>query len=782
MRSILFTLILLVGCNEVKLELGSLGSLVVKAPALMLTGHCTEWTVERNEKHQRRLDSSLSVDLGASVEGTKFYLNSSCTQETTNLTFTPRQISKAFYVRQNLNSDLQVTAMKKSYVSTGETLGLSMDFTRLDLLAGVRESFGSLEGFGTSARFDGTRSMVSDGTYIYVAAYRVILRINPLTKYVEIFAGDVSGIGTADGIGNAARFNGATGITFLNGYLYVADQSNYAIRQIDPATRNVVTVAGLAGTGGGTNGVGSAARFWSVYGITHDGTNLYVTDNQRRIRKIDPTTFTVTTFAGASTYGLVDGVGGVARFRELRQIVSDGTFIYAADSGNHVIRRIEISTATVTTIAGTASTSGVSDGPALGGATFDKPTGISIDGTKLYIADQTSNTIRVHDLVSGMVSTLAGSPGSTDDYIDGAANFAKFSFLQGLSFFNGKLYIFEGLPAIRTFDPATSIVETVYGVYTNNSWATVDGAGSAARFDWVDQFASDGKYIYAGDCGGHAIRRMSIATGVVETIAGKINNSGYADGVGSDAQFNCPFSVAYESGSLYIFDENFVIRKLDLQTRNVVTIAGQAGVSATADGIGTAATFRYLGHLAVLGNDLYFSDFNDDVLRKMDLDTFEVTTVAGTLGVSGNADGIGTAATFEKIFAITILNGLVYLMDMQSGILRTYDPMTNEVTTVAGSQGVSGAADGFGNTAQFNSAYSLTSDGSFIYIADMNNHLIRKYDPVTTEVSTLAGSRVVAADQDSEIASSTLTWPAGLVWTSSGLFFSNDGLNISWIH
>jgi sugar lactone lactonase YvrE len=176
--------------------------------------------------------------------------------------------------------------------------------------------------------------------------------------------------------------------------LYLADVGNHKIRKIVIATGAVTTLAGTgsACTSNCDNATGTSAGFNSPRGITTDGTNLYVADNDRhRIRKIVIDNGTVTTLAGGAYPGYTDGTGTSARFDSPRGITTDGTNLYVSDQSNHRIRKIVISTGVVTTLAGSSEGSTDATGTS---ASFNYPIGITTDGTNLYVADQSNHRIR----------------------------------------------------------------------------------------------------------------------------------------------------------------------------------------------------------------------------------------------------------------------------------------------------------------------------------------------------------------------------------------------------
>jgi len=147
---------------------------------------------------------------------------------------------------------------------------------------------------------------------------------------------------------------------------------------------------------------GTSARLNDPHGITTDGTNLFVADSgNHTIRKVAIATRVVTTLAGiAGSLGSSDGAGPLARFNDPSGITTDGTDLYVADSGNHTIRRVVVKVVTAigatTTLAGIPGSSGSADGT---GATarFFLPSGITTDGERLLVIDTGNNTVRAID-------------------------------------------------------------------------------------------------------------------------------------------------------------------------------------------------------------------------------------------------------------------------------------------------------------------------------------------------------------------------------------------------
>ena len=257
-------------------------------------------------------------------------------------------------------------------------------------------AIGNADGHGTGAGAGaGPRAKVNRPSGIAVAPSGLVyiadtmnhrIRIfDPRTGMVTTLAGSVDGF--AEGVGAAAQFNTPTGIAVApSGIVYVADMLNDRIRQIDPATGAVTT---LAGSGYGfAEGVGAAARFaWpSGLAVAPSGV-LYVADTyNHRIRQIDPATGAVTTLAGSAA-GFADGIGPAAQFRCPHGVAVDRHgVVYVADTDNHRIRQIDANTRTVTTLAG-SGLAGDADGfgPE---RQFDSPCGVAVSPSGIvYVAD-----------------------------------------------------------------------------------------------------------------------------------------------------------------------------------------------------------------------------------------------------------------------------------------------------------------------------------------------------------------------------------------------------------
>jgi len=483
----------------------------------------------------------------------------------------------------------------------------------------------SLNGGTTWLTYIAEVNLDAEGTYNVTARQTDTagnLSVNSAVITVEIdmkevthFAGPSGGIGSEDGTGADARFNNPAGITTDGTSFYVADSSNHTIRKIVIGTGEVTTLAGTAGLRGSEDGTGADARFYSPYGIATDGTSLYVTDGYNHtIRKIVIGTGEVTTLAGtAGLRGSEDGTGADARFNYPFGIATDGTSLYVADGSNFTIRKIVIATGEVTTLAGTAGSSGSEDGTGAD-ARFNCPSDITTDDTSLYVADKSNHTIRKIVIGTGEVTTLAGTAGSS---------------------------------------------------------GSEDGTDTAARFYYPEGITTDGTSLYVADTYNHIIRKIVIGTGEVTTLAGIAGSRGSEDGTGADARFNCPSDIATDGTSLYVADTgNNTIRKIVIATGEVTKLAGRAGRVGSKDGTGFASTFHGPDGITTDGTSLYVADSRNHTIRKIEIATGEVTTLAGTAVICGTTDGIGPAARFYLPRGITWVDSSIFVTDSNHCIRR----------------------------------------------------------------------------------------------------------------
>ncbi len=317
------------------------------------------------------------------------------------------------------------------------------------------------------------------------------------------------------------------------------------------------------------------------------------------------------------------------------------------------------------------------------------------------------------------IATIAGKNGESG-FADGdASTVARLAYPEGLLLdpAHTHLYIADvNNHAIRRLELATSKLTTVAGVGTfRGSNDTAPGAPARLHTPRNLVFDPSGTGIYFTDTGNYVIRRLDLASGSVTTLFGKPGAPGTTDGIGAAARFGASGTFSPWGGGLaidttanrmYVADSaNQTIRAIDLATAEVKTIAGQVGVPGSADGIGLAASFNKPSGLALDGRGgLYVTEANNIDIRRIDLATMLVSTVAGKAPANprhfcenispvlppecgANDAPVGRDARFRFPFGVAPDGkGSFYVVDSHNDLVRHFDTASTAVTTVAGVQ------------------------------------------------------------------------------------------------
>ncbi len=642
-------------------------------------------------------------------------------------------------------------------------------------IAGLARSAGYADGTNSTARFSfrvlSSIAMDNAGNLFVTDTGNCIIRkLTPLSGttnwVVSTWAGQPGNQIYADGtVPYGADFFSPGGIAVdSHSNVFVTDYDG--IRKVARVGTNLVvsTIAGSEANYGSADGTNSAAQFYNPSSIAVDGAgNVYVADSDNQtIREIMPegTNWVVSTIAGsAGQSGSADGVGSAARFGGSyggpHGIAADTNGnVYVADSYNNTIRKITpvvaplLTNWVVSTLAGNASITnyyGVVGGSANGTGTnalFNFPCGVTVDNAgNIYAADYNNCTVR-KITSAGVVSTIAGSAGSTGS-ADGTGSAARFNFPQSVALDNsGSVYVADyGNDTIRKVT-AAGVVSTIAGLA--GSPGNTDGVGNYALFDNPASVAVDGSgNVFVADYFNQTIRQITPA-GVVSTIAGSAGSPGNTDGTGTNATFFYPAGIAVDSAdNLYVADSaNDTIRKIAPAGTNWVTstiagvpgnFPGAPGNYGSADGTGTNATFFYPSGITVDSADnLYVADSGNDTIRQIIPvgNNWVVTTIAGLAGNNGSADGTGTNAQFYDPQDIAVDSaGNLYASDTGNEIIRKITPAGTNwvVSTIGGLVRSVGSADGAGSAAQFYAPHGVAVDNAGnVYVADFHNNTIRK--------------------------------------------------------
>lgn len=399
-----------------------------------------------------------------------------------------------------------------------------------------------------------------------------------------------------------------------------------AITSITPTSGPKATVVTITGTGFSTTAANNtvtingktctvnsatATQLMVVIPPAAGSGPIQVTVEGENVQSADFTfvyTATVGTLAGSSS-GYTDATGTAAQFSSPMGVAVDGEGnVYVSDHNNHKIRKITPQ-GVVTTLAGSAQGDALGTGSE---AQFNYPYYLDTDAAgNVYVVDTHNHKIK-KITPDGTVSLLAGSTGG---YADGTGSEAQFYYPTGIDVdADGNVYVADkDSHKIRKITP-NGVVSTLAG----STAGTTDGTGAAAQFNGPVNVAVDGNgNVYVTDGNVHLIRKITPA-GEVTTVAG--STQGSANGTGSAAQFNYPYSLAIDAtGDLLIADTfNHKIRRLT-QAGVVSTFLGTTG--GYADGSASTAQFNYPTDVAVAADGrLYFADKDNHKIRVVTFD------------------------------------------------------------------------------------------------------------------------------------------------------------------
>lgn len=399
-------------------------------------------------------------------------------------------------------------------------------------------------------------------------------------------------------------------------------------------------------------------------------------------------------------------------------------------------------------------------------ASFNNPTGVCFDYTTndIIVADRTGHKIR-RISPSGVVTTIAGSgsPGSAD----GTGTAASFNFPTGVCVdLSGNIYVADfGNNKIRHITP-TGVVTTYAGT---GAYGSIGGLGTSATFKNPTGICTDyANNFYVVDYSGHNIRKIS-SGGIVSVFAGSTTGTpGFVNATGNTARFTNPWGICIDqSGDLYIADGgNNRIRKINTTTAAVTTLAG-SGTAGSANGNGVAAEFNFpTGVCADASGNIYVAD--DNKIRVISSSSV-VTTYAGT-GMAGFVEGPAASAQFNvsQTLCLDALNN-VYVADKNNHKIRKICAVAPNVTASASNTVVC-----------LNSSITLSGNGadSYAWYDGITNNIA--YTPTITGVAnyTVVGTNTTTGCSNVAVVTVTVS-PSPTVSVSGGTICSGNSFTIS---
>ena len=270
----------------------------------------------------------------------------------------------------------------------------------------------------------------------------------------------------------------------------------------------------------------------------------------------------------------------------------------------------------------------------------------------------------------------------------------------------------------------------------------VNGAADGARFYRPQGLAldRDRDVLYVADTENHAVRALYLQENRVATVAGTGRQGawGAAGGAAAEISLNSPWDLALATRLLFVaMAGSHQIWVIDLERRLALPYAGGAR-EARIDGPVDEAAFAQPSGLALDGNTLYVADSESNIIRAVSLPPEnQVRTLAGgDLFDFGDVDGRGDSVRLQHPLGVAVARGVVFIADTYNHKIKALDPKTGHVHTVAGTGG-EGHVDGPGVAATLYEPAGVTTMNDMLFVADTNNHAIRRVNLDTFVVDTL---------------------------------------------
>lgn len=620
---------------------------------------------------------------------------------------------------------------------------------------GISE-FGGDGAQAISASLSGPRGIAVDRAGNLFIADTVncrVRRVDGRTGVITTVAGTgVAGFAGDGGQATQARLQFPYSVAVdSQGNLYIADTFNSRIRRVDARTGIINTIAGDGLLGyNGDNIPARNAHLFLISPLLNVGgagavavdsqDNIFIADTGNcRIRRIDARTGIITTVAGNGQFTF-NGFSGTATSIAISfpygLSVDRSDNLIVVDTGNNLIRALDLRTSQISTIAGSRNQGFGGDGRSALSASLNTPTNALVDGSgNLFIADQANSVIRRVDASTGIISSILGADARNEIGDGGPAVAAVLQFPNDVAVDPSNNYLLTDSEnqRVRRIDSAIGSISTVLG---NGGTTSVGENGPAinAETNEPTSVASDRNgNVYVVDYVYNRILCISAATGIVRRIAGT-GEFGFSGDGGSALQaklgLNIFSGIATDSqNNVYFSDQlNHRIRRIDARTGIITTVAGSGATGVSNGGFGgdggmaTSARLNAPRGIAFDSEDnLYIADTGNSRVRAIEGRTGRIFTVAGNGRCCGAVENFisSTSASIDPVDVAIDGAGNLYIADVTHNMCRKVDVLTGIITTVAGNglRGYSGD-NGDATSASFGviSAVSVDRMGNIILV------------------------------------------------------------------
>jgi sugar lactone lactonase YvrE len=344
------------------------------------------------------------------------------------------------------------------------------------------------------------------------------------------------------------------------GNLFIADSENHVVRQVNLRNGLITTIAGTGA--GGSEESKTEQSSTSSQGLDEDPLAGPFQSGPERFAQLTDVSGTVRFVVGKAQTVRAGGDGGPAVSATLNfpsaVAVDAGGHLYIADTFNHRVRKVDARTGIITAVAGTGQRRFSGDGGAGSAAALNEPVALAVDRQRLYIADQNNHRVRLLDLKTGIITTVAGTGEATYNGDGIPAIEAALAGPSGLAVgADGALYIADTFNGrIRRIDPENGLIHTVAGDGGEYRYQGVDHEVSVSLSRPYGVAVESSGNLLITDSDSHLIRRWDCHKKIVIRVAGNgVAQFGGDEGLAQESSLNFPFGVAVDpAGNIYIAD------------------------------------------------------------------------------------------------------------------------------------------------------------------------------------------------------------------------------------